>query len=227
MQKRYIPVALFFVVLLMILAHFTGRALAVPASFTYAEEEKRIYLTFDDGPSDSVTNPILDTLKTENVKATFFIVSDRAHGREDVLGRIANEGHTIGVHSATHKYNEIYASREALLKDIDECAAFIKKTTGVTAKVYRFPGGSFQNKERRKTVSEHGYEIVDWNAVCGDEEIRNASAETLVKTALDSAKGKAKVVLLLHDSAPHKATAEALAPIISAFKEKGYKFCAY
>lgn len=226
MQKRYIPVALFFAVLLMILAHFSGRALAVPASFTYAEE-KQIYLTFDDGPSDSVTNPILDTLKAENVKATFFIVSDRAHGREGVLKRIANEGHTLGVHSATHKYNEIYASDEALINDIDKCAAFIKKTTGVTAKVYRFPGGSFQNKERRALVKEHGYKIVDWNAVCGDEEIRNASVETLVKTALDSAKGKAKVVLLLHDSATHKATAEALAPIISAFKKKGYKFCAY
>ncbi len=80
MQKRFIPVALFFVVLLMILAHFTGRALAVPASFTYAEE-KCVYLTFDDGPSNSVTTPILDTLKKEGVKATFFVVSDRAHGR--------------------------------------------------------------------------------------------------------------------------------------------------
>lgn len=226
MQKRYIPVAVFFVVLLMILAHFTGRALAVPASFTYADG-KSVYLTFDDGPSDSVTNPILDTLKAENVKATFFVVSDRAKGREKTLKRIADEGHAIGVHSATHKYSEIYASDESLIKDIDTCAAFIKKTTGVTPKVYRFPGGSFHGDRRREVVKAHGYAIVDWNAVCGDEEIRNASAEKLVKTSLETAKGKTKVVLLLHDSATHKATAEALPQIISAFKEQGYTFRTY
>lgn len=226
MQKRYIPFAVFFVVLLMILAHFTGRALAVPAAFTYAEE-KTVYLTFDDGPSDSVTNPILDTLKKENVRATFFVVSDRAHGREETLKRIAKEGHTIGVHSATHRYTEIYASDESLLKDIDTCAAFIKKTTGVTPAVYRFPGGGFRRKAQRELVKAHGYRIVDWNAVCGDEEIRDASAETLIKISLDSAKGKARVVLLLHDSAPRKATAEALPGIISAFREQGYAFRAF
>lgn len=226
MQKRYIPIAVFFVVLLMILAHFSGRALTVPASFTYAAG-KEVYLTFDDGPSNSVTAPILDTLKEEDVKATFFIVSDRAHGREDILKRMAAEGHTLGVHSASHKYSEIYASDETLIKDIDTCAAFIKKTTNVTPTVYRFPGGSFLHKELRETVKAHGYRVVDWNAVCGDEEIPNASAETLVKTALDTSKGKAKVVLLMHDSAPRKATAEALKDIISYFKEHGYTFRAY
>lgn len=226
MQKRYIPIAVFFVVILMILAHFSGRALAVPASFTYAQE-KEVYLTFDDGPSNSVTVPILDTLKEENVKATFFIVSDRAHGREAILKRMADEGHTLGVHSATHEYKKIYASRESLLNDIDTCAAFIHKTTGVTPAVYRFPGGSSWHKELRKTVTSHGYRIVDWNAVCGDEEIRNANAETLLKTTVETSKGKAKVVLLMHDSAPRKATAAALKDIISYFKEHGYTFRAF
>ena len=226
MQRRYIPIALFFALLLMLLAHFSGRALSVPAAFTYAES-KTVYLTFDDGPSDSVTTPILDTLKQENVKATFFIVSDRGHGRENVLKRMASEGHTIGVHSATHEYSKIYASDEALLKDIDECAAFIKKTTGVVPACYRFPGGAFTHPERKALVEGHGYQIVDWNAVCGDEEIPNADAQTLVETALKTAKGKSKVVLLLHDSAPHKPTAKALPEIISAFREQGYIFCAF
>ena len=226
MQKRYIPIALFFALLLMLLAHFTGRASAVPAAFTYAES-KEVYLTFDDGPSDSVTTPILDTLKKEKVKATFFIVSDRGRGREKILKRMASEGHTLGVHSATHNYSQIYASNEALLKDIDECAAFIKKTTGVTPRVYRFPGGAFTHPERRALVEGHGYQVVDWNAVCGDEEIPNASTEILVSTALKTAKGKGKVVLLLHDSAPHKKTAQALPEIISSFKEQGYTFCTF
>ena len=226
MQKRYIPVAIFFVVLLIILAHFSGRAFAVPASFTYAEG-KSVYLTFDDGPSDSVTTPVLDTLKEEGIRATFFVVSDRARGREAILKRMAQEGHTIGVHSATHKYSEIYASDKALLDDIDRCAAFIKKTTGVIPACYRFPGGGFAHKERRTLVEKHGYRIVDWNAVCGDEEIKNADAATLLKTALDTAKGKTKVVLLMHDSAYHKATARALPEIISAFREQGYTFRTY
>ena len=225
MQKRYIPIAVFFVVLLIILAHFSGRASAVPASFTYAEE-KSVYLTFDDGPSNSVTPRILDTLKEENVKATFFVVSDRAHGREEILKRIVEEGHSVGVHSATHIYSEIYASNEALLKDIDKCAAFIKETTGVAPTLYRFPGGS-RNKARRALVEGHGYRIVDWNAVCGDEEIQHASADALVKTALDTAKGKSKVVLLLHDSASHKATAAALKKMIVSFREQGYTFLSY
>ena len=225
MQKRYVPIAIFFVILLIILAHFSGRALAVPASFTYAEE-KRVYLTFDDGPSDSVTTPVLDTLKEEGVKATFFIVSDRAHGREEILKRIASEGHSIGVHSATHNYSEIYASDKALLNDIDECAAFIQKTTGIVPTLYRFPGGGY-NKARRALVQEHGYRIVDWNAVCGDEEIKNASAQTLLETALKTAKGKSKVVLLLHDSAFHKTTVAALKNIISEFRAQSYTFCAY
>ena len=225
MQKRYIPIAIFFVVLLIILAHFSGRALAVPASFTYAEE-KCVYLTFDDGPSNSVTTPILDILKEEQVKATFFVVSDRAHGREDVLKRIADEGHSIGVHSATHNYSEIYSSDEALLKDINKCAAFIKATTGISPTLYRFPGGS-KNKARRALVQEHGYRIVDWNAVCGDEELKNASADVLVKTALDTAKSKREVVLLLHDSASHKATVAALKKIIASFREQGYSFRSY
>lgn len=227
MQKRYIPIAVFFVVILILLAHFSGRAVAVPA-FTYADSaEKKIYLTFDDGPSNSVTEPVLDTLKAENVKATFFVVSDRAHGREDVLKRIAREGHTIGVHSASHEYKKIYASDEALLKDISACAAFIEKTTGVVPRVYRFPGGSYGHSRQRELVKKLGYRISDWNAVCGDEEIRNASVETLTNTSLSSAKGKAVVVLLLHDSATHKNTAQALGGIIRAFKEQNYTFCTY
>lgn len=228
MQKRYIPIALFFALILIILAHFSGRALAVPASFTYGETAtKNIYLTFDDGPSNSVTEPVLDTLKEEGVKATFFVVSDRVHGREDILKRTAEEGHTIGVHSASHDYKKIYASDEALLKDIDTCAAAIKRVTGISPTVYRFPGGSSLHKDKRELVKNHGYRVVEWNAVCGDEEIPNASKETLVKRALESAKGKKRVVLLLHDSASHKATANALGDIIRAFKNQGYTFCAY
>ena len=150
MQKRYIPLAVFFVVLLVFLAHFGARlSLAVPAH-TYADAptEKKVYLTFDDGPSTKVTNCVLDVLAEQNVKATFFVVSDRAYGRNEVLRRIAAEGHTLGVHSKSHRYSEIYASDEAFMKDIDGCAKAIKAITGIVPHVYRFPGGGMQFRKR-------------------------------------------------------------------------------
>ena len=230
MQKRYIPLAVFFVVLLVFLAHFGARlTLAVPAH-TYADgnAEKKVYLTFDDGPSTKVTNRILDILDEENVKATFFVVSDRAYGRRETLRRIAAEGHTLGVHSKTHRYSEIYASDEALLTDVDACAQVITDATGIVPYVYRFPGGGMQARKRLTPLVEaKGYRVVNWNAVCGDEEITGASADVLYETARKTSAGKNNVVLLCHDSASHTATAEALPRIIKHFREQGYTFCAY
>ena len=226
MQKKFIPFAAFFVALLLVLAHLGARMTAVPV-FSFAAE-KRVFLTFDDGPSTVVTGRVLDILQEENVKATFFIVGDRVGGRKETLRRIANEGHTLGVHSQTHEYGKIYSSDEAFLKAVDACAETIREVTGVTARVYRFPGGGGEGKERRSALlRKKGYLIVGWNAVCGDEEIRGADKDTLLKTAIKTAGGKATVVLLLHDSAPHRATADALPAIIAHFREAGYAFCAY
>ena len=227
MQKRYLPIAFLFVLLLILLAHYSGRALAVPASFTYAQEQKEVYLTFDDGPSDAVTVPVLDILKAESVKATFFIVSDRAESRKEILRRTAREGHTLGVHSKTHDYKAIYASEKTLLKDIADCADFIERTVEVKPKVYRFPGGSFPHRSLRGVVESAGYRVVDWNAVCGDEEIPHADAQTLIDRTVETSRGKRTVVLLMHDSSPHRATVEALPEIISYFKQHNYAFCTF
>lgn len=228
MQKKYVPFLLFFAVLLVFAAHLGARLTAGTPAFSLAEaaEEKRVYLTFDDGPSTVVTNRILDTLKKESVKATFFIVSDRVSGREETLRRIVREGHTVGVHSATHDYGEIYASDEALLADADACAAVIRRVTGVTPRVYRFPGGGVEAERRKPLLEERGYTVVSWNAVCGDTDPR-ATAEELLATSLETARGKQPVVLLLHDAAYRRATADALPGIICRFREAGYVFCAY
>ena len=227
MQKKFVPAVVTFVILLVLLAHFGARLTAVPA-FTHADEENRIYLTFDDGPSTVVTNTVLDVLKEEGVKATFFVVGARVHGREETLKRIADEGHTIGVHSNTHEYQKIYASESAFLADVDACAAIIKRVSGVLPRVYRFPGGGLSNEKKyTPLVEERGYRVVRWNAVCGDAEIPNADASTLVQRAKDTARGKKTVVLLLHDSADRMNTARALPAIIAHFRAEGYVFCAY
>ncbi len=228
MQKRYIPFAVFFVILLVLLAHFGSRSVRSEATFAFAESRKQIYLTFDDGPSTLVTGQVLDVLKKENVKATFFIVSDRAKTRRSTLKRIADEGHTVGVHSATHDYAKIYASDKTLLDDVSTCADFIYEVTGVKPTCYRFPGGGIKNIKHKTALLENaGYTVVSWNAVCGDEEIPDADADTLYKRAVQTAAGKNTVVLLCHDSASHKATAEALERIIGYFRKEGYVFRAF
>lgn len=227
MYKKLLPATLLFAFMLTLFA-FLGVRTETTSTFSLAEERKEIYLTFDDGPSTVVTNRILDTLKEENVKATFFIVSDRAQTRKETLRRIVAEGHTVGVHSASHEYSKIYASDEALLSDVDECAAFIKETTGITPTVYRFPGGGSSARERQTALlREKGYRVVGWNAVNGDEEIYGANADTLVQEALKTSAGKNSVVLLMHDSAHHKETANALPRIIAYYREQGYVFCAF
>ena len=228
MQKKYIPFAMIFVVLLVFLAHLGGKLCKAVPTFAFAETQKEIYLTFDDGPSTKVTSSILDTLKEENVKATFFVVSDRFGGREEVVRRIAEEGHTLGVHSASHEYGKIYRSDENFLSDVEECARKIFRLTGVTPKTYRFPGGGTrENARRTKLLQERGYRIVSWNAVCGDEEIPHANADTLYETAVKTSEGKNRVILLCHDSAYRKATAEALPRIIAHFRRLGYEFRAF
>lgn len=227
MNKKFYPL-LIAVLMLTALAVYTGvRTARAQSTFSFAEE-KKVYLTFDDGPSTVVTGRILDTLREEKVRATFFIVSDRVRGREEVLRRIVREGHTVGVHSATHCYSEIYSSDEALLADVDACAAVIRRVTGTTPCVYRFPGGGSRDLQRQtELLTSRGYRVVRWNAVCGDEELIGASAARLVEETLRTSGQKSNVVLLLHDSAPHKATAEALPEIIRSFRERGYTFCVY
>ncbi len=226
MQRKYIPLLVLLLSLLLLFASLGARITAAPV-FSIAAE-KTCYLTFDDGPSTVVTGRILDTLQKENVKATFFIVSDRVEGREETLRRIAREGHTLGVHSKSHVYSEIYSSDEKFLADVGSCAETISRVTGVSPRVYRFPGGGGENKAHFSTLlRKRGYRIVGWNAVCGDEELRGATASELFSMAVKTSQNKNEVVLLLHDSAPHRATAEALPRIIGYFREKGYVFSAF
>ena len=186
---------------------------------------KTVYLTFDDGPSDRVTPKILDVLKEENVKATFFIIGKQAETRKHIIEREFNEGHTVAVHSYTHKYSEIYSSPENLLKDIDKCNEVIKSVTGESSNVYRFPGGSFGLSEKLiSAVTEHGLKYVDWNASTRDAEIYSATPEQLFNAAVATAASTDHIVMLAHDSTTKTSTADALKNIIRHFREQGYLF---
>ena len=220
----YCAILLAFALIVTMCSQFFKNAL----SFASARVEKNVYLTFDDGPSDRVTPKILDVLKQENVRATFFIVGSAAENRKYLLEREHSEGHTLAVHSYSHRYGEIYSSPEKLLADIDKCNELIKSVTGSYSDVYRFPGGSYGLSEKLvSAVKEHGLKCVDWNASVRDAEYYSAPPEILYKSAVDTSKDRDAVVLLAHDSTTKTTTATALKDIIKYFKEQKYTFKAF
>ena len=215
-------ILLAFVLILVMCSQF------VKDTFAKASTEKVIYLTFDDGPCDRVTPKILDVLKEENVKATFFIVGSAAKSRKHLLEREVAEGHTVAVHSYSHQYSQIYSSVENLLDDIDKCNEVIKSVTGSYSNIYRFPGGSFGLSDKLiSAVKEHGMKYVDWNASLCDAEYYAAPTEILYANAIETSKGHDKVILLAHDSTTKTTTAEAIGDVIKYFKSQNYKFATF
>ncbi len=186
----------------------------------------RVYLTFDDGPSD-YTDAILDILDDYNIKATFFVVGKDVDTYGDAYKRIVDDGHTIGMHSYSHNYSAIYSSKEAFESDFNEIHDLIYDVTGVDSKFYRFPGGS-SNKLSNigmypfiSFLNEEGVEYFDWNVSSGDAtSAAFTSAELVDNVMTDVVKYKTSVVLL-HDSRGKQATVEALPELIEALQQEG------
>lgn len=190
-----------------------------------------IYLTFDDGPSATTTPKILDILKRQNVKATFFIIN-YTNSNEYLVKRIVNEGHSIAIHGYSHNYKEIYKSEQAYMENLDKLQKRIKDTTGVTTNITRFPGGSSNTVSNfnkgimtrlTKLVEAKGYKYVDWNIESGDSGGARTKEEVYNNVTKYLSKKKANVVLM-HDFASNKKTIEALDDIINFGKNNGYTF---
>ncbi len=193
-----------------------------------------IYLTFDDGPSSDITVEILDILKENNIKATFFIL-DYTEDKLPILQRMIEEGHTIGIHGYSHEYNEIYTSEEAFMNSINTLADKLKADTGYEAFCLRFPGGSSNTVSRHystgimsrlvKLVEEEGWMYFDWNVSSGDAAANTVPAEKIisnVESELDPDSNKN--VVLMHDTSVKTTGPEALRAIIAYGKENGYSF---
>ncbi len=192
-------------------------------------EEKTAYLTFDDGPSPR-TDEILDILKSHDVKATFFVVVNKDEYIPYMI-RAVEEGHTIGVHSASHKYKEIYRSVDDYLQDFTRCYDYILNNTGYSPTIFRFPGGSVNNynKDTRKDIvremTRRGFIYFDWNVESNDS-ASGMSADAIYKNVMEGCKGKQRAVIVMHDSFTKNTTVQALDRIISALKEDGWNFAA-
>lgn len=197
------------------------------------EENKKIaYLTFDDGPSAN-TVKILDFLKANNIKATFFVLEKQ--GYDDLYKRIVDEGHAIAIHSSTHDYAEIYKNVDAFMADVKSLSDHIKDLTGVETKLLRFPGGSNNRVSHRyggsdimtkiiPTVEGAGYVYYDWNVDSQDAAKGLQDTQVIVDSVLSQAKHNNNAVILMHDAAAKTTTVEALPAIVEGLKEQGFVF---
>ncbi len=200
-------------------------------------EEKRVFLTFDDGPS-ATTEQVLDILKEKNVPATFFVVA--AEGNEPYLPliqRAVEEGHQIALHSCTHSYKTIYQDTAAFWADIKALREKISPYVDVESiRWIRFPGGSTNTvshkyggslimRSLKKQAEEKGYSYVDWNVCANDAIGGHPSANTIYQNVINDVDNHLTCVVLMHDTKATKNTAEALPDIIDWFSENGYRFC--
>ena len=196
------------------------------------EEGKRVFLTFDDGPTKEVTPKVLDILKKYNIKATFFVLGSRVKENPDIVKRAYQEGHYIANHSYSHKYSSIYKSANNVLDEYNKTENAIRDAIGdadYSSNLFRFPGGSYGGpyekvkKKARKQLKKQGIAYLDWSALTYDAEGANTKKKIL-KNLKDTMNGWNNVVVLMHDAADKYITYESLEDVIIYLKEKGYAF---
>lgn len=191
-----------------------------------------IYLTFDDGPSATVTGKILDILKAKNVKATFFVIN-QSDNLNYLIKREYNEGHTVALHSYTHNYSYIYSSEKNYFSDLKKIQDKVESITGEKSMIIRFPGGASNTVSRNykkgimttltKSVKEQGYHYFDWNVSSGDAGGAKNSSD-VYKNVVNNLSKKRSNVVLMHDFESNYKTLNALSDIIDYGLKNGYEF---
>ncbi len=186
----------------------------------------KVYLTFDDGPSSN-TAQILDILKEYNLKATFFVIGKEDEESKALYKRIVEEGHTLAMHSYSHKYSVLYDSVDSFEDDFAKIQNYLYEVTGKECLFYRFPGGSSNHvsntdmTEFIRYLSKQGITYFDWNVSSGDATSQAYTAEELVENVMtDVVKYKTSIVLM-HDAETKATTVEALGPMIEALQSMG------
>ncbi|MBU3159761.1 polysaccharide deacetylase [Clostridium frigoris] len=187
---------------------------------------KFVYLTFDDGPTYVVTDALLDVLKNEKVKATFFIVGKEIEGKESILKRIYSEGHSIGLHTYSHNFKKIYRSSNEFIYEMEKTYSKIHKITGSTSKIIRFPGGSSKrlNSFTLENLHKKGFKIYDWNVDALDGVNPNLSVPQLIKNAKIIKGNENAAIILMHCNSNNKNTVKSLPGIIKYYIHLGYEF---
>lgn len=197
----------------------------------YKSDKKIAYLTFDDGPSKTVTPLILDLLKAENIRATFFVLGSRAELYPELLQREYNEGHYIANHGYSHMYSSIYASPESVLEEYNKTEDTIRKAlnNNYESHLFRFPGGSsggvYKDVKAQaiELLAQNDIAHVNWSALTNDA-VGRPTKESMMEQ-LKATVGEKKVALILmHDAGDKILTYEILPEVIQYLRDNGYEF---
>lgn len=189
---------------------------------------KKVYLTFDDGPG-SQSGKILDILKKNHVKATFFVTGKEDASSKKIYQRIVKEGHTLAMHSYSHIQDVIYDSKEAFEKDLKQINRCLYEATGVHTKFYRFPGGSSTQNTSLPiqnfidVLKKNHYLYLDWNVISPDINNANATKKQVVTGVMQGVDAYDTAVVLMYDVADKPMTVKALPSIIKQIKAKNYE----
>lgn len=234
--NRYLSFILIFSVCLIILNYATFKKnntdIYLPVSSI--NKDKTIYLTFDDGPSET-TPKIIEILNKYEIPATFFVTGPSYKLKNDLLKDIMKEGHAIAIHSYTHIYSQIYNNKDDYLNDFSLCLDWIKQITGSSPKLYRFPGGSSNTIASKALVQEIiinleklGHIHVDWNIDSLDSKY-NTDYNQIFKNTIDGIKKNESnntfnQIILFHDNIKKVGTIKALPTIIEYGLSSGYQF---
>ena len=197
----------------------------------YSSKEKVAYLTFDDGPTKIATPKILDILKEEDIKATFFVIGYRVEEFPDTVKRAYEEGHFIANHTYSHKNNQLYQSKENFINEIRKTDEIISSVLGFSysSHLFRFPNGSTSSsyasnkKKCKEYLKEINYAYVDWNALNNDS-IHHYTSSQLLNNLKNSCKNKDSIIVLMHDTTDVSSSYLALKDSICYLKEQGYSF---
>lgn len=198
----------------------------------YNSENKRVFLTFDDGPTKTVTPGLLDLLKQENIKVTFFVLGNRAKANPELIQREFNEGHYIANHGYSHKYSQIYQNEQNVLDEYnytEQCIQEALQNPDYHSKVFRYPGGSnggYYHKIKaasKELLRQNGIVYLDWNSLSKDAEGAKTK-EDLVQNVIETVGEKTSVVILMHDSSDKILTYESLPDVINYLRANGYEF---
>ena len=206
-----------------------------------SDGEKIAFLTFDDGPSTSVTPQILNILKNYDVKATFFLVGQNIEASEkskELVKQIFEEGHAIGNHTYSHNMRKLYPGNTLdvsyLMGEVEQTDTDIRNIVGqdFNTRILRLPGGYMSRvyyndpnlNELNERLKEKNMYSIDWNAYDFDAEGRWKNSEELLQHVKESVGTQEKVIILMHDTYGKEETARALPQIIEYLKSEGYAF---
>lgn len=194
--------------------------------------EKIAYLTFDDGPTISCTPKILDVLKEEDIKATFFVIGKYVDKHPEIVKRAYEEGHYIANHGYDHNNSNLYKSDESFINEVKKTDIAIGNAIGVPdycSHIFRFPNGfmSANNKSKKKHAVQlfldMNYTYIDWNCLTRDSE-KKYTNEQLLNNLKKTAKDKGTLIVLMHDTKDVNDSSAVLKQSIEYLKSQGYQF---